>query len=241
VAWRATSELILREAVAIARQSALIPQPGPTVREYGQAEHLTVFVHGYMASGGVFNPLAQHLAERGIAPRQLHFSYWPAGSVDELARRLGAAISAVQGDGPVHIVGHSLGGLVARYYRQVLRRRLDRLVCLASPHQGTTRAQPWTSLPLAREIAPGSATLRLLAATRARLEGVRVCSVVAEGDGIVAPVDSAVLEGHEVCRLDAVGHHAILFDPRAWALVERVLTEPWAYERELPRARAAGG
>lgn len=215
---------IFREAMAMARQSLLLPRMATELRQIAPAPHLTVFVHGYMASGGVFAPMAAYLASRGAAPRQLHFTYAPLGSIARLAERLGRLIRDAQpAGGPVHVVAHSLGGLVARYYLQVMGGRIDRLVCLATPHRGTRRATPWTSLPLAREIVPGSETLRLLEVGQHRLANTRICSIVAEGDALVTPVESAALEGHEVVRLPGVGHQGLLFDARAWSHVERVL------------------
>jgi triacylglycerol esterase/lipase EstA (alpha/beta hydrolase family) len=232
MALRSRSAVFLREAVALAKHGMLLHRVSPALREVAPAPHLTVFVHGYMASGGVFGPLAEHLASRGIAPRQLHFTYLPTGSVAQHALRLDALIREAHPEGPVHIVGHSMGGLIARYYLQVLGRRLDRLVCLATPHKGTVRAERWSSLPLTREITPSSPTLRLLDATADRLAGVRVCSIVAEADTLVAPVESAALEGHEVVRLPGVAHLSVLFDKTAWDHVARVLAEPVVGTRE---------
>lgn len=213
----------MREALAVARQGVLIALPGPSYREHAPSRALTVFIHGYFAGGGVFEPLSDWLADESIAMRQLHFAYGPYGSVRKLAERLARNIAEVHDGGPVHLVGHSLGGLIARYYVQLLGGRADRMVCLATPHRGTMRASRWRAVPLAREIAPGSETLRVLDATRNRLSRVRLCSVVAEDDGMVLPVDSAVLEDHEVVRLAGVGHQSVLFHHDAWRHVRRVL------------------
>jgi triacylglycerol esterase/lipase EstA (alpha/beta hydrolase family) len=215
----------LREAIAVARQGMLIATRGGNYREHAESPALTVFVHGYFAGGGVFEPLGRWLANERIAPRQLHFAYGPYGTVRGLAQKLARRIEAVHGDGPVHIVGHSLGGVIGRYYVQMLGGRAERIVCLASPHYGTVRAKPWTAMPLAREIAPGSETLRALHETRSRLHSVKVCCVVAEEDNMVLPVESAILEGHESVRLAGVGHHSVLFDANAWRHVSRALTD----------------
>ena len=209
------SPLILREALALAQMGLLMPRTSHALRETAPSQQLTVFIHGYMATGGVFGPMADRLAQSGVATKQLHFTYVPWGSIAEHAARLEQLVRDAHGDGPVHIVGHSLGGLIGRYYCQVMHRPVSRLVCLATPHKGTLRAQRWSALPLAREIAPGSSTLRLLDETAGNLRGVRVCSIVAAGDTTVTPVDSAVLEGHCVVRLANVGHQSILFDDEA--------------------------
>lgn len=216
----------MREAWAYARQGLLIARPLHEYQLHAPSRALTVFVHGYFAGGGVFDPMSRWLASEGIATRQLHFTYGLVGSVRALAERMARRIEAV-GDrgGPVHFVGHSLGGVIGRYYAQMLGGRIDRMVCLATPHRGTLRAQPWTAIPLAREIAPGSETLACLDATRGRLRSVRLCSILAGDDAMILPSDSAALEGHEVVRLRGVGHQSLLFDRAAWGHVARVLGE----------------
>ena len=213
---------LLREVAAVARQGWLIPQVTNGLREHGASEHLVVFVHGYFASNGVFEPMARHLAVQGLAPRQLHFNYVPAGSIAGHAVRLRSAIERVYTHGPVHIIAHSLGGLIARYYAQLLGGRMDALVAIATPHQGTRRAEGWP-LGLARELRPQSSTLRVLDASRGRVDGKRVTSVVASEDVLVTP-HSASLEGSRVIPVDGVGHHGVLFDRRAWQVVEDLLT-----------------
>lgn len=224
-----------REMSAVARQGALLTRtlenvvvpPVPETNVSSMKGPLVVFVHGYFAHGGVMLPLAEHLEREGIAPRQAHLSYGLAGTVASLARRLDALVRAQNpNDDPVYIVGHSMGGLVARYYAQVLLRPLARLVCLATPHRGTTRAGYFTALPLAGELAPGSETLALLERTRDRLSDTRVLSIVAGRDTMVVPTQNAALDGHEVVELEELGHQGILFDRGAWAHVERFVREP---------------
>lgn len=230
---RALAKHWVREAVAVARQGALLARaasPSDSGVFHRARAPLTVFVHGYFAHGGVLKPLAEHLARSGVAPRQAHLSYAPTGRVSELADRLDALVRERNpGHDPVYIVGHSMGGLVARYYRQVLERPLARLVCLATPHAGTTVAHRFSALPLARELAPGSETLALLDRTKQRLDGTRVLSIVAGRDTMVTPVDSAALDGHPVVHMPELGHQGILFDREAWQHVEHALVAPDAH------------
>ena len=64
---------------------------------------------------------------------------------------------------PVTIIGHSMGGVVARYYVQVLGgdARVHTLVTLGSPHGGTYPAR-LVPHPLARQLRPGSEIIREL-------------------------------------------------------------------------------
>ncbi len=208
-----------RELVALAKHVPLMPAMSTEVIEYAPTAGLTVFVHGYMATGGVLRPLGEFLGRTGVAPRQLYFTFSPTGSLAEHARKLDDLVKRARraGDnGPVHIVGHSLGGLLARYYRQVLGRPVERLVCIATPHGGVPRASAFKALPLIDEVAPGSSTLALLDATHARLAQTEVTCVIPSHDTLVPPAHSAQLKGARHVHVHGVGHNGVLFDREMW-------------------------
>lgn len=215
-----------RELVALAKHVPLLPTISREVIEYGPGHGLTVFVHGYLATGGVLRPLGEYLGRTGVAPRQVHFTFAPTGSVAEHARRLDELIQRARRDtdhGPVNIVGHSLGGLLGRYYRQVLGRPVHRLVCIATPHRGVPRAAVFKALPLVDELAPGSSTLALLEATHARLAQTQVTCVIPTHDTLVPPLQSARLEGARNVHVYGVGHLGVLFDRETWEHVAEAL------------------
>ncbi len=221
----------LKELVALARHGWLVSKTGGALKEHAEAEHLVVFVHGYFGSGGAFHPMASHLASLGLAPRQMQYNYLPAGSVAEHAERLAEKIHRAHPDGPVCLVSHSLGGLISRYYAQVLGGRVDALVTIGTPHRGTSLARGWP-MQLTRELSPNSQLLRTLAATRARLAGTKLTSVIAVQDALV-PCHSASLDGARSVYVDGVGHHGVLFHRHAWAAVRDGITlEPFAARGE---------
>jgi pimeloyl-ACP methyl ester carboxylesterase len=123
------------------------------------------------------------------------FDYSPwASSVDELAARLVDTVEdllAVTGADKVHLVGHSLGGVIIAQAltRDRLAGRVDLVVRLGSPFGGTR----WAGLPVAalvRALRPGSPLLRRLAAAPAPA-GVRWLAFASTVDPIVPP-DRAV-------------------------------------------------
>jgi triacylglycerol esterase/lipase EstA (alpha/beta hydrolase family) len=122
----------------------------------------------------------------------------------------------------VTLVGHSLGGLVARWIVQEVAdvgSHVDRLITLASPHAGTTAARIPAG-PLVSAIRPRSEVLYRLRTSTAALERVHRVAVVAARDRMITPPSSAAaLPGAEVLWLD-VGHNEILFDPGAIAIVQ---------------------
>jgi pimeloyl-ACP methyl ester carboxylesterase len=222
-----TGQARWRELLALARHVPLIPSISTDVVEYGASDALTVFVHGYLSTGGAMRPLGEHLGHIGVAARQVHFTFGPTGSVAEVVRRLDDIIRRAQAgrDGAVRIVGHSLGGLVARYYRQVLGRPVERLVCIATPHGGVPRAAALRVLPLLDELAPGSSTLALLDATRARLAGTAVTCIAAADDALVPDGEGSRLTGVHRVRARDVGHLGVLFDREAWDAVADALRD----------------
>lgn len=72
----------------------------------------------------------------------LEFSYDFRQDNRASARRLAAAIEAWKGSGPITIIAHSMGCLVARYYVECLggKKHVDRIVYLGAPHSGTPYA-----------------------------------------------------------------------------------------------------
>jgi pimeloyl-ACP methyl ester carboxylesterase len=99
-----------------------------------------ILLHGLMMRSPALLPLARRLRRRGYAT--LTFDYGtilgsPARAMERLAMQLYA-----QGAGPVHVVAHSLGGLVAlETMNQYQRLPPGRVVCLGSPLAGSSSAR----------------------------------------------------------------------------------------------------
>jgi pimeloyl-ACP methyl ester carboxylesterase len=110
-----------------------------------EAPHPTpvILVHGIFGDPTNFLALRKALVERGI--RNVYtFSYLPQLDYPGLAARLAETIETIcaeTGAAQVDVVGHSLGGLVARYLVETRdRSRVRRLVTLGSPFLGARRA-----------------------------------------------------------------------------------------------------
>ena len=99
-----------------------------------------VILHGLLMRSPALWPLAARLRQRGFAT--LVFDYGtmlgsPARAMERLAMLLYA-----HSPGPVHVVAHSLGGLVAlETMNQYQRLPPGRVVCLGSPLAGSSSAR----------------------------------------------------------------------------------------------------
>ena len=141
-----------------------------------------------------------------------------------IARRVAELLADLRRDVEVHLLGHSLGGIVMRYFAQeVGDPRIVQTISLASPFGGM-RKLSWTGLPLARDMAPGSALLRKLQLGSRRSVSLPHLSIVADSDLVVRPPAAHTLIGGDVFTVRNCGHNALLYDRAALqAVVRRVL------------------
>ena len=157
--------------------------------------------------------LAWRLARRGRGSL-FAYNYWPFGSIAGAAEKLARAVREVQaatGAPRVHLVGHSMGGVVCRHYIEQLDgdRHVASLVAVATPFAGTARV----GLALGTcttELRPGSAYLVRVGPPVARGD-VRYHALWSRADAMVVPPASASLAGAgpEHVLLDA-GHLSLL-------------------------------
>ncbi|NIK62374.1 esterase/lipase family protein [Kribbella shirazensis] len=135
-------------------------QRGLLVNDVRAAGTPILLAHGIIDNHTIFALMRRQLVRRGFGA--IHtFSYSPLTlDVRRTAERMGREIEAIceaSGSDQIHVIGHSLGGLIARYYVQRLGgdARVHTCVTLGTPHQGTVAAKllPW---PLVKQLRPDS-------------------------------------------------------------------------------------
>ena len=127
-----------------------------------------LLVHGIVDNHSIFTVLDHALRRRGFRNLSTFDYGLLTRDVRTAAVDLAAAIERVAdrtGYEQIHVVGHSLGGLIARYYIQRLGgdSRVHTLVTLGTPHAGTVLARAGQLHPLVRQLTPGSDLIAELA------------------------------------------------------------------------------
>src|SRR6201991_2503781 len=150
-----------------------------------------LLVHGFGGTKSSWSVIAQALSDRGVLVDTITYS--PLGSsVEQLADALVAAVEKTlcqTGAAKVHLVGHSLGGVVIAQAIAGggLVGLVDTVVTLGSPFGGS----PWAALlpfvEVVRALRPGSQLLQRLASAPMPA-GVRWLAVTAALDIIVPGV-----------------------------------------------------
>jgi pimeloyl-ACP methyl ester carboxylesterase len=232
-----------REAMAFARQAWLMRHDvvRPVVpQRVRPGDDVVVCLHGIFATAGVLRPLRERLEQHD----RLHtasISYPVGPGVNTLARRLAELVSELPRSARVHLVGHSLGGIVARYFAQELGDpRVVQTISLASPFAGI-RATSWLGVPVAKDMTPHSPLLRKLNLGSHRKMGLPHLSLVAENDIIVPAPLSQALPGGEVTLIRNCGHNTMLFHDEVAARVEKrvlLFASPSPRDEPVRSARA---
>ena len=220
---------LMREMGALGRQSLLIGRNlrvrGARVPAGEGPVDVVVLVHGFLATAGVFGPLEEKLRKAGVE-HIVSFTYHPFRSPVSLAEELRELCDALPPRARLHLIGHSLGGVVARLYVEALGgiERVTQTISLASPFGGVPAAARMTGTlgrllpvpvwkPLVAQLSamqPEGPVLRL---AQRRSQAVRHTSMVAADDMLV-PLASAALPGDDLIVFEGVGHNGMLFDPR---------------------------
>ncbi|MFI9007309.1 esterase/lipase family protein [Actinosynnema sp. NPDC053489] len=236
--WGVAEERLKPDGHLAAYRTDRLPprQRGLVVSSMEAAGTPIVLVHGIGDNRSAFAVLSGALRRRGFGVvHAVNYSVLTAltGDVRRSAALLGEhveRICAETGSDRVHVVGHSLGGLIARYYVQRLGgdARVRTLVTLGTPHRGTLTAH-LLSTPLTRQLRPGSDLLAELAEPSATCR-TRFVVVWSELDQVVVPQRNARLEHPglvvEEHRIRDSGHLSLPVDSRALHLIVSAVTRP---------------
>jgi pimeloyl-ACP methyl ester carboxylesterase len=193
-------------------------QRGLLVSDVRAAGTPILLAHGIIDNHTVFALMRRQLLRRGFS--SIHtFSYSPLTlDVRRTAERMAEEIETIceaSGSDQIHVIGHSLGGLIARYYIQRLGgdERVHTCVTLGTPHQGTVAARllPW---PLVKQVRPDSDLMAELAEPAPGCR-TRFVAFYSDVDQLIVPQRRARIQHPDLIasnvRINGVGHLSLPF------------------------------
>jgi triacylglycerol lipase len=192
-----------------------------------------VLVHGFIDNHAIFAVMERALRRRGFQTLTAYDYGLLTHNIPRAAARLGETIEQLATDSGyerIHVIGHSLGGLITRYYVQRLGgdSRVHTLVTLGTPHHGTQLAKAAPLLPLARQLAPGSRVIRELADPAPGCR-TRFLAFHSDIDPLVVPSSNARLEHPDLnvhnIAVRGVGHLSMPHNGRIAFTISRALRQ----------------
>ncbi len=217
----ALTEWAVSAALSAARPAGFFKLPGSAQK----GPRPVIVLHGYAMNRANYLPLAYRMAKAGLGPI-FGFEYWTLGRIAAGARQLGWFVDEVReatGASEVDIVGHSMGGVVGRYYVTLAGGDgvVKNLITLGSPHAGTDVSAIGIGHPT-RELLLGSKLLQRLAAAPPPKQ-TNVTVIWSRGDALVPGAFQRALPGAEIIMYDDLGHVALLGSRRVAAqIIERL-------------------
>lgn len=222
--------LLLQEAACLFLTVLLHPlgwfEPRVTPAEYG-SDTPVLLLHGLFQDRACWLWTRYRLRRRGL--RNVYaINLPPWHELEILTERVARKVDELRqatGSDKVHLIGHSMGGMLARNFVQLRggAPKVASCTVLAAPNHGS-RLAPFALTRLGRLLLPGSDFLQRLAEAPWPA-AVRLTAVYSRHDNLVIPFESARLEGADNVELAGIGHTSILYHPRAFEALFDALTE----------------
>jgi pimeloyl-ACP methyl ester carboxylesterase len=191
-----------------------------------------VFVHGILGHPGNFLPMQKFLAYQGYKRSYaiaLESIATMSASAEQLSRFIEEIIRVndLGPDATVDIVGHSMGGLVARLALEnsATRARISTVITLGTPHLGTYAAR-FGATQNVLDLRPGSSVMTRLRSQlpwRGPPEQPRLFAMWSPSDVLLLPAEAACAPGADVIEMAGFTHYSYLLSPAAWGRVHAVL------------------
>jgi len=200
--------------------------PREPATEYGRGIPV-LLLHGLFHNRACWLWTRYRLRRRGL--RNVYtINLPPWYELEELTERVSRKVDELRhasGCERVHLVGHSMGGMIARNFVQLRggAPKVANCILLAAPNHGSKLA-PFALTPLGKLLLPGSDFLQQLA-TAPLPSSVRFTAVSSRHDNMVIPYQSAQLQEAGNVELTGMGHMSLLYHPRAFEALFDALNE----------------
>ena len=191
-----------------------------------------LLVHGLVDNRSIFTVLRRALRRRGFGRVWTLNYHVLTQDVRAAARRLDQTVEAIceqTGYERIHVIGHSMGGIIARYYVQRMGgdERVHTLVTLGSPHGGT-RAARLLPRGVCRQLRPNSDVIAELAAPVTACR-TRFLTFWSDLDVLISPKRAARIDHPDLNARNVfvrgVGHMSLPIDGRVTREIASALAQ----------------
>jgi len=199
-----------------------------------------LLIHGYFHNNSVFYIMKRRLRHEGwphVYTINLHTT---SQGIEECAQDIAKRVDEILGEtgaDKVDLIGHSFGGLCARYFVQALggADKVGHCICVGTPHGGSTLA--FLGFGTANlDMQLGSDILMELNQELALPKNVEFTNIWSPFDYMVIPIESAIMEGRvRNIKIDFVGHLGLLFCIRVFNEIFLTLSSDSIHRKLTPK------
>ncbi len=224
--------VLVGETICLTVLIVMIPfrslRPGPPGRKLGAGRVPVAVLPGYLENVATAFMLQRRLERVLDTPVRVLRPIKYFASLDTLTsdyqRQIEAWIKRT-GASQVDLVGHSMGGIIARYFVESgrLRNKIRRVITVGSPHQGTALALLGPGKG-ARQLRRGSAFLERLNSGPTR-EEARITGISSTHDNMILPWNCALSPRGDNFIIRYRGHIMLLFSREIIRLITRELSQ----------------
>lgn len=188
-----------------------------------------VLVPGWFLPTAIWIPLGKKLKDRGYV-NQVTVPHWPSfGDIRDYAAAAAFRAQQIQektGAKQIEVIGHSMGGLVLRYYIKRLGgdKTASHYISFGTPQHGTVIGKLWPCTST-NQMLPGSDFLKDLNAGDETPGPVKYTSIRTNTDEIVLSETSPILEGASNHLVPWAEHLELVWDPRAQKIAFEALAK----------------
>jgi triacylglycerol lipase len=222
IAREATASLLTYELYPLGLIGKSLPTVPLSARRSKGKMLPVLFIHGVFHNRSTFAWLKQKLTGHGFRHFKEVDLLTSVHPIPRLAEQIASVVSTMQRRHEVpqiNIVGHSLGGIIARYYVQAMGGDgvVQNLITLGSPHGGTLWSN-FSILSHLKDLSPKSEFMEKLQKLPPP-QHTRAIAVSGALDIMVRPKMSGFWPGVRNIHLKRVGHAGLLFSNRVSEII----------------------
>ena len=187
-----------------------------------------LLVHGYMNNHFSWLNMEKALKNRGYKGNIYTIKLkGPLNSIESFAKQLADRIGEIvekTGSEKVHLIGHSMGGLICYYYKNILDKEniVSKIITIGSPLKGINRAKISIGI-CGKQMLPHSSLL-----ARLNFNGdIPQYHFASSSDQVVYPIFTSLINkpNHKNFLIKDVGHLSMLFNNEVSDTIYQCLAE----------------